>query len=264
MQAYYERGEELDRLTAPRGRLEYLRTCELIVRHLPPGSLHVADVGGGPGRYTRWLADRGHHVVHRDPVPLHVDQVLRLCADLATGTVDAAVGDARSLDLAGASVDATLLLGPLYHLPERTDRLRALAEARRITRSGGVVFVAAISRWAPRLHSVVSDRLYLDEPDIVERLVDLERTGFIPPMFDGSFTGFTHRPDELRSEVADVGLQVLELVNVEGPAGLLPDLAARMTDPVDAEIVVAAARDLEAVPELLGAGQHLMVVARVP
>jgi Methyltransferase domain len=74
------------------------------------------------GRYTLWLAERGYTVHHRDLVPLHVEQL-----ESALGPdyrVESALGDARHVDLAGASVDAVLLLGPLYHLRERAERVR--------------------------------------------------------------------------------------------------------------------------------------------
>src|SRR6478752_4996679 len=95
---YYDRGEERDRLAAGAGLLEWLRTQELLLRHLPPAPAVVADIGGGPGRYARWLASVGYRVHHRDLMPLHVQQ---LAADATADgiTVDSAVGDARTLDL---------------------------------------------------------------------------------------------------------------------------------------------------------------------
>jgi SAM-dependent methyltransferase len=147
MRAYYERGEERDRLAEPRGQLEFERTKEIVLRHLPPPPAVVADIGGGPGRYALWLAELGYQVVHRDLMPTHVEQLRQ--ASGGNPLIDAAVADARELDLADASADAVLLLGPLYHLGRRADRLRALAEAWRVVRPGGPVFVAAISRWAP-------------------------------------------------------------------------------------------------------------------
>src|SRR2546425_749697 len=65
--------------------------------------------------------------------------------------IPAEVGDARVLRAGDGSVDAVLLLGPLYHLTDRAERLQALDEARRVVRQGGPVFVAAISRFASLL-----------------------------------------------------------------------------------------------------------------
>ena len=150
--AYYARGLERDRLAGGQGALEFTRTQALLERYLPAPPVVVADVGGGPGRYAVWLAERGYRVHLIDPVPLHVGQA-RAAAGGRPGVALAAaeVGDARALSLSDASADAVLLLGPLYHLPERADRLQALAEARRVCRRGGVVIAAAISRFASTL-----------------------------------------------------------------------------------------------------------------
>src|SRR4051812_18436634 len=101
LHAYYALDNERDRLARGLGRLEFERTIAVITRTLPPPPAIVADIGGGPGRYTEWLAERGYRVIHRDIVASHVDHVRRRHAD----RVDSAVGDARNLDLADQSVD---------------------------------------------------------------------------------------------------------------------------------------------------------------
>lgn len=261
LHAYYERGEEVDRLDEPVGQVEFLRTTEVLSEHLPLAPAVVADVGGGPGRYALWLAGLGYDVHHRDLVPLHVEQ---LRGSDGGDRVDSAVADARALDLPDASVDAVLLLGPLYHLPRRADRVQALAEARRVGRSGALVVAAVISRWAPRLDGVLTQRLYREHPQIRELVDVAEVDGLLPPLFPGSFTGNTHRPDDLREEVAAAGLALEDLVGVEGMAFALADLGERLADPVDREAVLEAARAVQRVPELLGLSPHLLAVARVP
>lgn len=67
---HYARGEERDRLTEARGVLEFERTKEIVLRQLPAPPSVIADIGGGPGRYAQWLAERGHRVEHRDLMPL--------------------------------------------------------------------------------------------------------------------------------------------------------------------------------------------------
>jgi ubiquinone/menaquinone biosynthesis C-methylase UbiE len=103
--AYYGSGAELDRLERPLGVVEFERTKEIIARHLPPAPAVVADIGGGPGKYAIWLAEREYEVHHRDLIPLHVERAIAAARD-ADVAVDAAIGDARSLDLPDHSVDA--------------------------------------------------------------------------------------------------------------------------------------------------------------
>lgn len=258
---HYARGEERDRLLGPFGQVEFARTCEILERSLPPAPAVVADVGGGPGRYALWLAGRGYAVHHRDLVELHLEQ---LSADAAVRgfKVDSRIADARDLDLADASVDAVLLLGPIYHLPTREDRVRALAEAARVVRPGGPVFAVAISRWAARLHGEVAERLGEEFESMHEAVELVERTGRLMPLFEGSFSAYTHRPDELRDEILAAGLDLVDLVGVEGIAFALSDLEERLQDPTLREIVLDAARALERVPELLGLSPHLLATAR--
>lgn len=260
LDAYYARGLEADRLAADgAGMLEFARTTEIIDRRLPPAPAVVADIGGGPGRYAVWLAGRGYRVEHRDLMPMHVEQV-RASMD-GSPLIRAEVGDALDLDLPDASVDAVLLLGPIYHLRRRAERLRALREAGRIVRPGGPVFIAAISRWAPRLDGVLLARLYEADPAFSDAVVTVERVGWALPSQPDSFTAYCHRPGPLRAEVRAAGLHVADLVSVEGAAFMLRDLAERLADPLDREVLLQSLRATERVPELLGVGPHLLVTA---
>jgi SAM-dependent methyltransferase len=263
MLEHYGRGEEADRLvTSNAGQLEFERTQEIVLRRLPPPPAVVADIGGGPGRYALWLAGLGYRVVHRDVVPLHVDQLLAAAEPDAGTGIDSAVGDARSLDLPEASVDAVLLLGPLYHLTRRADRVQALREARRVVRPGGPVFGAAISRWAARYDGILRLRLYEQVPEVLELIGSTERTGVLPPLQPGGFTAYTHRPGQLRDEFGLSGLVATDVVSVECGAFLLPDLKERMADPEARQVIMDSARALERVPELMGLGSHLLATGQ--
>lgn len=255
VRGHYPGAAERDRLDSPLGQVEYARTVEVLRRRLPAPPAVIADIGGGPGRYALLLAVEGYTVRHRDLVPLHVEQ-LTADAEVSTVAVDSAVGDARALDLADASVDAVLLLGPLYHLTSQPDRVLALREARRIVKPGGYVFAAAISRWAPRLHGRVTDRLDTVPVELAER------TGVLGPAEIGGFSGYTHRPHELADEIRQADLALVDLVSLEGIAFALADLDARMADPAAREVILDAARATERVPELLGLGPHLLATAR--
>jgi SAM-dependent methyltransferase len=254
---------EADRLTRGPGRLELVRTQEIVRRHLPPAPLTILDVGGGSGVHAEWLAGDGHTVHVVDPMPNHVEAAQRLAARGLLVTAE--VGDARALAADDESVDAVLLLGPLYHLTARTDRVRALAEAGRVVRPGGVVFGAAISRFASLLDGL--SREFLADPrfrPIVER--DLREGQHrnperVPHWFT---TAYFHHPSELSDEAADAGLSCVEVVGVEGVAGWFRTAIEEWDDAASRDAVLFAARATESDPAVLGASAHLLLVAQRP
>jgi SAM-dependent methyltransferase len=258
MRAYYAQGRERDRLDDPKCVVEFERTKEILQRRLPAAPAVIADIGGGPGRYALWLAELGYTVEHRDLMRLHVDQL----QDSSGAMVHAEVGDARDLNLPDSSVDAVVLLGPLYHLQERAHRVQALREACRIVHPGGLVFAAVISRWAPRLDGVVAERLYESYPDLLALLPDVELTGNLPPIVPDGFSGYTHRPGELVEEIAEAELSLEDLVGVEGMPLAAGDMQARLVDPAAWQVVLDTARAIERVPELMGLSPHLIATAR--
>ncbi|MET9314661.1 class I SAM-dependent methyltransferase [Kribbella sp. NPDC003505] len=250
---YRDRYLENDRLVVPgHGRLEYLRTQELLRRWLPPAAA-VLDVGGATGVHARWLAADGHQVTLVDPVEEHVEQAA------AIGTFAAEVGDARALRQADASVDVTLLLGPLYHLVDAADRAQALAEAVRVTRPGGVVVAAAINRFGGLLEAGSNGTL-TDEN--LPLFLDAFHSGSI----DGSY-GFTvayfHHADALGAELIAAGLADVEVLGVEGPAANILQNAA--PDIVDSLLPSAAllARQVESDPRLQAGSPHFLAHGRV-
>jgi SAM-dependent methyltransferase len=262
---YYQRGFEEERLSGgAQGRLEYLRTRELLSRLLPLAPARVLDVGGGTGAYALPLAREGYAVRLIDPVPLHVERAeAGSAAQPETPLTGAEVGDALSLSQVDATADAVLLLGPLYHLTLEDDRLQALREARRVVRPGGVVIAAAISRFASTIDGLFNGFLADDEFEaIVERGLG-EGQHRNPGERPGWFTtAYFHRPEELREEAEAAGLAVDGLFGIEGPAWTMPDLDAWLEDPARRAKLLAALRRVEAEPDLLGASAHLLLVGR--
>ena len=263
--AHYGTGYEQERLWRGMSRLELARSQVLLRRHLPPPPAVVMDIGGGPGEYAAWLARAGYQVHLLDAVPLHVDRARQLSSRQPDHPFTAVVGDARHLPYEDQSADAVMLFGPLYHLTERDDRLRALAEARRVLRPGGVVLAAAISRFAS-----LSDGLkygLLEDPafaQIVARDLDdgqHRNPGDHPNYFT---TAFFHHPQELEREVTEAGLALETLVAVEGPAMLIPDLDDWWADLSRREQLLALIARVEREPGLLGVSPHLMAIGRRP
>jgi SAM-dependent methyltransferase len=260
---YYERTPE--ELRHERGSfvLEKERTQELIQRFIPPAPATVLDVGGAAGVYAFWLADLGYDVHLVDLTPRLVAEAERLNADRQPPLRSCKLGDARSLQFADASVDVVLLLGPLYHLVEPSDRHKALREAWRVLRPGGVLFGAAISRWASLLVAMTLD-LLRDEPfaSIVER--DLREGQHRNPTDEIMYftTSYFHRPEELKAEVVAAGFELEGVFGIEGPGGFLPDVNARVADPQRLQDLLQVARMVEREEALIGASDHYLAVAR--
>lgn len=257
---FYAAGLEAGRLATGPGVLEQARTQDVLERHLPAAPRRVLDVGGGTGVYARWLAGRGYEVHLIDLAPRHIDEAR---AHPGPALARAAVGDARHLEEADTSMDAVLLLGPLYHLVERDDRVRALAEARRVLRPGGVVVAAAISRYASLLDGLF--RGLIDDPaflPILDR--DLREGQHRNPTsrLDYFTTSYFHLPDELGDEARAAGLAVDRVLAVEGPAWLMPDLGARGSDDARRLRLLDLLRRIEGDPAALAMSAHLLLVAR--
>jgi SAM-dependent methyltransferase len=197
-------------------------------------------------------------------VPKHVEQARAASARQPDHSLASAeVGDARDLAHADASADAVLLLGPLYHLVEREDRLVCLREAYRVLRPGGLVWGAGISHFTSLLDSLSHG--FFDDPAFAPILArDLEeglhRNSTGNPL---CFTdAFFHRPEELSAEFRTGDFQVVELLAIEGPGWLSRDFDRLWSDPHQRERLLAAVRKVETEPSVLGASSHIMCIAR--
>ena len=260
---YYERAPEESRLEQGAFQLEEIRTRELIERHAPPPPADVLDVGGAAGAYALWLSQRGYTVHLLDAAPRLVQEARRRSEAAPRPLASCRAGDARSLPVESQSVSLVLLLGPLYHLVDAADRASALREAARVLRPGGTLIAAGISRWASALDGLARD-LFSDPrfTRIVEKDVLDGQHRNPTERIDYFTTAYFHRPEELRAEVADAGLDVRGLYGIEGPAWMLPDVTARLEDPGRREAVLRVCRLLESEPSVLGCSAHLLVVGQ--
>lgn len=249
IQAFYrEAFDEGSRLTtrSAQGRLEFERTQE-VVRASTPAPARVLDLGGGTGVHAIALARDGYEVVLVDPVESHI------AAAQSAGVGSAFVGDARRLDLPDDSFDAVLMAGPLYHLASRDDRLQALREARRVCRVGGSVHVAAI----PRLTAFATAAL---DPDLLQASpdawLDLLRNGTPVPLLRFP-AGHFHTPRELHDEMTAAGFTQVDVIGLEGPAGLALETTPDVSE-ADYEAAKRLARTFEGTPDIRDFSNHLL------
>ncbi len=256
IRSYYSTMTETDRLIATgHGQLEHLRTTELLTACLPSPPARVLDVGGGTGVYARWLLALDYQVHLIDLIPEHVATAKSLSQ---SAKLTAAIGDARHLHEPDNSADAVLLLGPLYHLLQHKDRIKALEEARRVLRPGGTVAAAVISRHAALLAAASRGRLDSWQRDLA--LSTLANGRHDPRL---SFTAaYFHTPEEAVTECEEAGFHDVTVHAIEGPmwAALKTNSnPSATTDLLDSALVCA--RAVEQDPALLSASAHLLITA---
>jgi ubiquinone/menaquinone biosynthesis C-methylase UbiE len=258
---YSERYDEAGRLgSSIKGRLELARVQDLLCRYLPPPPATVADIGGGPGVHSQWLQARGYDVHLLDPVPLHVAQA-------AEAGINATLGDARRLPWENEQFDAVFLAGPMYHLPEATERRVALREAIRVTKYGGFVASIAINRAANLIGSTLANKL-IERQGIVTEIL---RDGYSPRNDRMAHTNY-HTVAQLRAELSHVGLRGVTIHGLTGPGGWLTvmidahyngtPLPESLRDPDPLQTALECSRLADNFPEMVQASSLLFGIGQ--
>jgi len=259
--AYYDRYAEEERLSSGAFQLEFERTKQILTRVLPMPPARVLDVGGAAGTYSLWLASRGYETHLVDASERLVNEARRRSQGAGRPVASLQTADARRLPHPDASMAAVLVMGPLYHLTEREDRLQALREARRVLARPGVLVAAAISRYASSLDGLVRG-LLRDPAFVAIRDRDLREGQHRneTDRLDYFTTAYFHRPEELPEELGDAGFSSVRVLGVEGPAGFLPDFEPRWANPVTRADIIELAGLLEAEPSIVGMSAHLLAI----
>ena len=137
---YYSNYDENGRLTSRHGSVEFLTTMRYIDQYLNPGD-RIIEIGAATGRYSHAIARKGFTV---DAVEL-VEHNIELFRQNTEPSENITITHGNAIDLSGFAdntYDITLLLGPLYHLYNQDDKRQALSEAIRVTKQGGMIFIA--------------------------------------------------------------------------------------------------------------------------
>lgn len=260
IRGYYEGNFDEDgRLTD--NSMEWVRSKELVSRALPPAPARVADVAGGTGPYAIWLAEMGYQVSLLDLAPSHVAQAQEK-ADAARVVMDCVEGDARALPWADITFDVVLVMGALYHLQDRDDRLACLREAHRVLKPGGALVASYISRWASLFdgyrYGFVADGRFaaiLDEDLSSGR----HENAFGHPLWFTS--SYFHTPDEIREELASVEVEGIQVLPVEGFTSVTGVPEDFRTEVGMAQLLTHL-RATETEPALIGVSSHLISISR--
>jgi ubiquinone/menaquinone biosynthesis C-methylase UbiE len=254
---YYTKFDEKNRLT--RHSLEKIRTQEIISRYLSKDKMKILDVGGAAGVYSFWLSSLGHIVDLMDMVPKHIDQCREIEKSSGVKLNSLLTGDARNLPYDDQTYDMVLLMGPLYHLTAKEDRIQALKESLRVLKHGGVLIAAVISRYAALFdgfrHNLVADKEFQKILDgSINNGNHINNTGN-PNYFTSAYF---HMPEELKEELLESGFAFESLVAVEGFGNLFSDLEERIKDESYLEMTLEYIRKTENEPSIMGVSNHFI------
>lgn len=233
------------------GIVEFETTMFHLHRFLRPG-FQILDIGAGTGRYTSALMAEGYDVKAVELVRRNIDVFLK-----REPTADVVQGDARHMPfIPSDSADVTLLLGPLYHLIDEKEKVRALVEAKRVTKPGGLIFVAYLMNE----YSILS---YCFDED---RICGLMERGAVDSDFHIQACS-DELYDYVRLEDIDrfdmlAGLERVTIFSPDGPADYMRTRLNRMSDETFARFLDYQ-KSVSERADLIGAGSHVVDVVRV-
>jgi len=142
LEEYYNKFNEEKRLDSRHGQVEFITSMKFIHKYIntknPKSDFKILDIGAGTGRYSVALANEGYDVTAVELVKYNLGILKK-----KNSSVKAMQGNALNLKkLPDETFDMTLLFGPMYHLFGSTDKEKALSEAKRVTKPGGIILVA--------------------------------------------------------------------------------------------------------------------------
>jgi len=261
IRGYYDKQTDQEWHRQDRHRMEFAVTKRLLSSFLPATG-RVLDCGGGPGRYALWLAERRYDVTLFD---LSAACLERAKAEAQGVGLALAYEQGNAMDLsqfADASFDTVLVMGPLYHLRELSDRQRAMAEAVRVLRTGGLVAAAFITRTAALRYVAKEEATRILE--LYEPMLNVIRQGFdltFPPPDDDHFQAYFAHPAEVEPLLRGAGLAPLGVYATEGFISMI-DETVNLLAGEEWQAWVELNFNLASDPTLFSGAEHLLAFGR--
>lgn len=272
LEEYYNKFNEEKRFDSRHGQVEYRVSMKYIHMYLDEAEARMAsvdfsggssrvgaarsqvrllDIGAGTGRYSVALAEEGYDVTAVELVKYNLG-ILKKKAS----SVKAMQGNAMNLKkLESDSFDVTLLFGPMYHLFGFEDKRKALHEAKRVTKPGGVILVAYCMNEYGVITYGFKERHVLECME-QRRLTENFKTISSP---DNLY-------DYMRIEDIDAlneaeGLERIRIISPDGPANYIRTFLNQLSDD-EFEAFVQYQMAVCERADLIGAGAHTTDILR--
>ncbi len=255
LEEYYNKFNEEKRLNSRHGQVEFRTSMKYIHEYIdsskPAGDIKILDIGAGTGRYSVALANEGYDVTAVELVK-HNLGILKS----KKSSVRAILGNALNLKkLPENEFDVTLLFGPMYHLFGFEDKKKALLEAKRVTKPGGVILVAYCMNEYGVLTYAFKEKHILECMDENRLTEDFHTVSFKENLYDYM------RIEDINELNAATDLERIKILSPDGPANYMRPFLNQLSDE-EFEIFVQYQMATCERADLIGAGAHTLDILR--
>lgn len=252
LETYYGKFCEEKRLLSRHGQVEYRTTMTYIHKYLKEGD-SILDIGAGTGRYCVPLSEEGYPVEAIELVKYNLGML-----KAKKSKVKAYQGSALDLSrYPDNHFDCTLLFGPMYHLFTKEDKIKALSEAKRVTKVNGILWVAYVMNEYSILVHGFRDNHILESIEQGKVDQNFQTKTTIDDLY--SYT----RLEQINELNKEVQLERLEIIAADGPADYMRPILNKMDEKtfetfMDYHLATCQRQDL------IGASSHTVDILRKP
>lgn len=197
-------------------RIEFEITKRTLDKFIPEGA-SVLDVGGGPGRYSIYLAQKGHEVTLVDLCEKMVEQAAEHSKEAGVELKGCIQGNVLDLNkiLPDKEYDAILCMGPIYHLLEENQREKAINQCMGLLKKGGTLIVSFISAYAPIVDCLKAYPQNIGQ--LKSSLLRYLEDGRHDSRVEEGFTdAYFFDPEQIEKFMSRFRLETLKIMAVEG------------------------------------------------
>lgn len=248
---YYNKFNEDKRLNTKHGLIEFKTGIKYILDYLPNPKAKILDVGAGTGKYSLYLEKLGYDV---SAVEL-VKHNLRVLEDKKS-RVKCYQGNAINLSIFNNDTfDMVLLFGPMYHLISTADKTKALLEAKRVVKNGGIILISyCMNEYAVITHGFIDNNI---EKSFENNLLDDE---FHIKSKENDLYSFV-RLNDIDYLKKQANLKRIKIVSQDGPTEYIKKTINKMNDQ-QFELYFKYHLKTCEYPELLGASRHVLDILK--